>query len=362
MSRLTFCFPPRKWSFLLCLFVLTLLHNMSADAEEDKNPTQCSINGSSNFTLNLSNVLVESYEPGVGKEVYNSGIRPISYHCHYNKVDGSSTLRAKLRINIANNAALITQLERIGLKMQIGYSGPNGQGLAWYDLNEVRDFASLVTANPGGDIYSSFDFALRISTISGFSGVVKTQVLAIRPLISISLGSGDVIVGTGLNINTSDFYLSLIPRCFGKVDITPSVISFGHIYISQSSVNKQASFTITARRDTACMAAGSNDSYSSFNLTSTFAPASGNYLPGNNRSLLLTADNSNGSSNGLELSLQDESAAPVPFNTSIPFGKLQKDVGNNNASLTRRYTAHLTGHPLLSGPFSAAVVVTITYE
>ncbi|ECI5748666.1 hypothetical protein D5P88_22095 [Salmonella enterica subsp. enterica] len=355
MSRLTFCFPPGTWPLLLCIFILTSFYNIPAYAAG----SWCRSGGSNDIMLSLNDVKV-THTPGQGQEVYNSGKITTNYQCYQAPGDSSSALRARLRISIANAAALDAQLRAVGLKLQIAYSDGGFPLGSYYDLNEVADFASANTMGSGITLNSSFNFALRITTLSGFSGAVKVHIPEIRPLVSVSPGLGDLTIGTGLNISTSGFNLNVIPRCFGRVNITPSVISFGHIYTFQSSVNKQASFTVTASRDTGCLTPGDNDSYDWFDLYSTFT--SGNALTDGNKSLLLA--DSKGTLNGLKLSLQDESAAPVLFSTSSTFGKLWKDTGSNNASLTKRYTArlNLTGQPLVTGPFSADVVVTITYE
>ncbi|HAT1681583.1 TPA: fimbrial protein [Klebsiella oxytoca] len=155
--------------------------------------------------------------------------------------------------------------------------------------------------------------------------------------------------------------MSIVPKCFGQVSVSPGTVNFGRVYTfqSQSGFSKTAPFSITARRDTGCLLNGDNDQYDSFTLKSTFTTQ--NALTDGNKAILLTAPD--GSPNGLKLYIKDKKG-DVTFGQPGDFGELTKPAGNNAAITTKTYTAELqsTGQPLVTGKFDADVVVTITWQ
>lgn len=345
MSGRIFHILPGKWCFTLLFFAVLVVLSPRARA------TGCT--GVPGGTITFPDIIIDPSHASQGGVLYESGPLSFQYSCANNNPFGSGKLTLKYAIN--GYQSLAAQLKNAGLTMQINLTSFSS---AYYNITEVADFASFFSYAPGvHDVnYITSPFRLRIVKNGAFTGAAKISFPAVNNLVSVSLGPGTTSAG----LNASAFYVESIPSCFGRVEINPSTISFGHVYNFQQQINKQVSFTVTAHRDTGCLASGVNDSYDWFNLYSTFT--SGNALTDGNRSLLLT--DRNGTLNGLKLSLQDESATPVSFSTSSTFGKLWKDAGSNNASLTRRYTArlNLTGQPLVTGPFSADVVVTITYQ
>lgn len=348
MGRRIFLIHPERWAGLLFAIFL-----VAAYVPQTMASSGCTSTGGG-VSISLPDILIDPAHALQGGRLYESPSYGIAYTCINNT---SSRLYIKTTVNGVQS--LSGQLKKAGLSMQIVL--PDLGGETGFDITESKDFSSIYTINPGESFRGGYlTFKLRIVKQGTFTGVAKISFPAVKNLIGVSLGPGTDTAGMDGNA----FYVESIPSCFGRVEINPSTISFGHIYTFQSSVNKQASFTVTASRntDTSCLKPGDNDSYDWFDLYSTFTSTSGNALMDGNKSLWLT--DSKGTLNGLKLSLQDESAATVLFNTSSTFGKLWKDTGSNNASLTKRYTArlNLTGQPLVTGPFSAGVVVTITYQ
>lgn len=310
-------------------------------------------------TWNIPPITVTPEATGGSAVLYESENYTFSSLCTNSNAFGSDNLYAKLILHEVRSVT--DQLKRYGLGMNLVLKSPIG-GWQAYDIGAVNDFSTFTYFEPGTQGYVNYEFRLQLVRNSAFTGAVKVLFPAKTPLLSLGLvrdGSSDLI-GPSSGLNTPAFAVTVIPKCFGKVDIVQPP-SFGHVYTFESQVQKQVSFTITASRNAGCLAQGDHDSYGSFTLNSTFTPKSGAILADGNQALALT--DSGGAPNGLKLSILDQDGGgAVTFGTPVRFGELMQN--GDTAVLRKNYTARLarTGDPLVTGPFSADVVVTVTYN
>lgn len=346
MKLPVYCPRLQEWLPLLCLSLsLLLTAPVSADSS-----TWCRNIGSSLFTIPP---IIMTPQQGSGDFlVYDSGEQFFQYQCYLDPKDSNENQYTKL--SIAHYDELRHQLEQAGLAMFIAFP-PYDTTHTYNVLNGFPDFAGLDRIRPGVLMTASFPFKLVIKKKGTFNGAVKT-IFQQKPVVfTVKI---DTLPGstTSVSYGFNSFRLQIIPQCFGSVEITPNPVNLGHVYTFQSQVQKQIPFTITARRAPGCGEA--NDLYDYFDLLARFDTTAD---MDSNQTILLK--DKQGTLNGLRLSIQDESHnTPILFNQPLTspsvFGQLRKSAGKVSVN----YTARLTGQPLVTGEFSADVVVLITYQ
>ena len=329
------CFSPKKCLFLLVMIFFALF-SLPGQAQ-----TSGCVNKGGTPEFDIGTMILALANGGK----VESPTITWNISCYNGFGQGSVPL---LTINPVNTA----ELSRYGLTLSLVVSN-----YLVYDLSKHSSL-SLDYVESGAAFEKSYSLQLRVSSDGKFGAAFKNvQVPAINSLISASFTEG----GTSASINSRAFYLTYTPKCFGKVDITPQAIAFGRVYTFQTQIQKQASFKVTASRDTSCLSAGVNDSYDFFTLYAAMSSAGDTTGDG---SALLLRDTDN-APNGLSLSISDDATGQnIPLNgTPASFGPLIRGPGNN-AMAYKQYTArlNLTGQPLKTGPFAADVVVTITYQ
>lgn len=336
---------------LLC--TLTILTSMACYAYTLA-PGCYSVGQSQNTSLHIDNITLKSGSyPNIGDIVYTSPVYTIQYQCQAD-VYTAYTYRANL-VSMGDFNTIMDQLKNAGLALRMLVN----DGI-WYSGQLIN-----YTPFPFGD-------AIPPGKNSGVQTVriqLQIEVVANPPnVVSVSLSphtAFKIIMGGlpnqdyGLNINTSAFRLQSIPDCFGRVSISPTWISLGHIYTdypSSQHLPRQIPITITAGQNMGCRGQFS-DNYDIL-LSTTFS-APGQTLTSASQAVALT--NGQGEPNGLALSLKDNAGNPLTFDSPSTFGNLTQSGGD----ISRTYTANLDAIPgteLKTGSFSANVVVNITYQ
>ncbi|HAT1685456.1 TPA: fimbrial protein [Klebsiella oxytoca] len=349
MMKISFCCPRLQgWLSLLCLSLLALL---TAPARAD---SYCMNKGDS--VIPIPTEIMVTPQSG-GGPLYESPMINFQYQCFLDSKDSSQS--KSLQFALSNYGELRQQLDKAGLEVYIVVPNPFGGGENSFNiLDGIQNFTSFGSIGSGATQHGRFDFRLRVVKKSAFSGAVKIYFPEKKPFITLNISG--VTNTQQATIGFDGFNLQIIPTCFGQVD-TPIFVDLGRVYTfqSQPDFSKTVPFSITARRDTGCLLNGDNDQYDSFTLKSTFTTQ--NALTDGNKAILLTAPD--GSPNGLKLYIKDKKG-DVTFGQPGDFGELTKPAGNNAAVTTKNYTAVLaaTGQPLVTGDFSADVVVTITFQ
>lgn len=331
------------WGTVLLLLVMSLLMYSRGLLAA---PGSCTVLSSSSSVFNVGNIVIT---PGQGLVTADSSLLKVDYSCQ-NPESNSEAMRVVMSIN---GVAIVNELRTLGFRVYL-----HRPDIAWTQelTDTITNLDVRTTLNPGESFRSRMDIQLRITKNSDVnSGAIKVNIPSMAPFITFSINYSSPF----FSINTSAFNVISIPACFGKLDIIPSTIYFGHIYAIQTQLNKQASFIIRATRNPACLPTDM-DNYDFITLNGLFQTTNPLMDGGHSVKLLNASDRSI----GLKLSLMDnENNSPVTFNTPEVFGNLVRPP-DNLAMLTKSYTAHLnlSDDPLITGPFSADIVVTISYQ
>ncbi|MBF4113271.1 hypothetical protein IN593_20480, partial [Enterobacter cloacae] len=155
----------------------------------------------------------------------------------------------------------------------------------------------------------------------------------------------------GVLLTSTPFSIRYMPDNFGYVSLSTTTVNLGHIYTNYQNPAKRARFEVTAGQR---MGVGGPEGDFTIPLQTTFT-ATGKTLT------------DNGQANGLKLSILDTSSGDkLTFGQPSDLGKLKSGgTGILATPVSKDYTALLeqdAGTPLRTGPFSANVVVTVTYN
>ncbi|EKA7436212.1 fimbrial protein [Salmonella enterica] len=334
---------------LLC--TLTILTSMACYAI----PPGCySASLGQDTTFHVNNITLRSgSHPNVGDIIYTSPAYTIQYQCQAGDYS-ATTYRANL-VSLPDFNVLRDQLRNAGLALRMLVN----DGI-WYSGQLINytpfPFGDAIPAGQNSQV-QSVRIQLQIEVVSSPPNVVSVS-LSPHTAFKIIIG-GIPDQNYGLNINTSGFRLQSIPDCFGRVSISPTWVSLGHIYTdypSSQHLPRQIPITITAGQNIGCTGQFS-DNYDIL-LSTTFS-APGQTLTSASQAVALT--NGQGEPNGLALSLKDNAGNPLTFDSPSTFGNLTQSGGD----ISRTYTANLDAIPgteLKTGSFSANVVVNITYQ
>ncbi|HAK4778110.1 TPA: fimbrial protein [Salmonella enterica] len=311
--------------------------------------------GTGDTNISLPNINYKSSKvPPIGQVLYTSPPYTIRYTCSPPfGYDGRPTLAKTgdfgLMKNAFNNAGL-------GLNITIQEQGQPAVTYSWDDMQwTTKEFGTLLN----GTETRTATFTLSLFVNRTTNNVMFTDIPAMNSFRIIAykqdLGS------TPVNIHSSPFSIRYIPDNFGSVSIYPSSqISLGHIYTDYPVGSRRVSFAVVASQS--YMGGGITNDYN-LPLNVTFT-VNGNPLTDAGQSIMLTT--SGGQPNGLKLSLLDGETGPrLTFGQVTSLGSIIARPGVAPSSPKKTYTALLEtipGQPLKTGPFSADVVVTVTYN
>ncbi|EBR8158756.1 fimbrial protein [Salmonella enterica subsp. enterica serovar Newport] len=361
MRRCTDTFlPPVRWRGLPSRIVpaLTILTTLAAASPAHALESDIGSCGSANnpndsgptILLTIPSSINMKQNDSTGS-VYTSPDIPIKFRC---RIRGSYPQQPAL-VREAAFGSVYDALKEAGLTIQMVVNGQD-----W-----TPDTSGGGELFPLGDTYVS-DTGTRQFTL-GFR-LLRTSEGSLPPTtfnpgvlfriwpMNANIGQPN-FAGPGIQFNP--FTVQVIPECIGNVSITPSQIDFGHVmtdYLSQT-LPRTRPFTVRAATNSGESCRGGE--LFSLTLNSVFT-ADGTPKNGTNDALLL----SNGQEeNGLQLSLKDnQTNSKVIFGTPSAFGAVGPGATN---VVSREYTATLEQTPgasLKTGPFSANVTVTVTYN
>ncbi|ENH1949996.1 hypothetical protein ABVX03_000542 [Salmonella enterica] len=222
------------------------------------------------------------------------------------------------------------------------------------------------TLSFGARIAADSDNVARTATVKLQLVVRRTiysaQIVQVSSLSSFSIIPSPAHVGApSVKINSTAFAIRYLPDNFGTVSVSPATVSVGHIFTDYPTGPKRTSFTVTAAQRAGV--GGPNGNFT-LPLNVTFT-VSGKGLTDAGQAFVLTTDD--GQPNGLKLSLLDgDSGSRLTFDQPSPLGTLVSGaIGTLPPPASKTYTALLElipGQPLKTGPFSADVVATVTYN
>lgn len=352
--------PVRLWALLTgivpALAVLMALTAVTPVYADTSNEGSCGVGQYNpdadwiNFSYNINNINMKAKDAPVGTVLYESTPVTIPFIC---RIKNAYYPQQPALVRLAAFGPVYDALLKAGLNLQLLVNGR-----VWTpDTSGSGEMISL-----GGDYTSStgprtLSLGFRILRSGGASAPLTTVpggvFFRIWPL-NANIGSSN-FAGPGIQFNS--FTLQFIPECIGTVSILPSRINFGHVmtdYLSQT-LPKERTFTVRAEANPSCPNAG----LFSLSLNSEFS-VSGVTVKGTD---VLSLMNDKEEANGLQLTLKDElSGRNVAFGTVSGFGAVSPATPNG---VSRNYTARLEqipGETLKTGPFSADVVVTMTYN
>lgn len=162
--------------------------------------------------------------------------------------------------------------------------------------------------------------------------------------LQITLGTSTNISMAFINLKTPQ--ITYIP-CAMKLSISPDTIDFGLIKNSElaKGVKLQRKFSTSIQKSAGCSAYGAVP----FHINMYFEPTNS----------VINADGSLSLNNGLGLTISDASGKDINYNTIWKINDVTGDLGVKNY-----FTANLhkvSGQDIKTGPFSADVVVRLSY-
>ncbi|EBN4581214.1 hypothetical protein DSP73_21155 [Salmonella enterica] len=352
MSRLTFCFPPGVWPALLCAGML--YHTPAWSDTYGQCGQGNDVTNQTPLIFHIDNLSFPSGQVPANGILYTSPPQTFHYRCTLTQpYPQTPAIYRSGAFGTAYDA-----LRKVGLNLQLLVN----DNIIWTpDTSSGGEYVSL-----GESYYSDTqsrpitlqyrlirDPTVSVSAVRTF--VPGGDYFKIWPLSANFGGAGF----SGVPVRFDGFSLQYIPDCIGRVSITPSQINLGHVMTGylDKTLPKQTNITITAAVNEGCAGAGQ------FNMTLHSQFSTTDTLTDGNQGIRLK--NHSGDFNGLKLYFRDTSTNQnVPLNTPQGFGTIVAGSGSRD-NVTRSYTAvvdAIPGSTLKIGPFSADVVVTITYE
>lgn len=308
-------------------------------------------------------------KPGMlkGAEVFRSHVYSVSYIC---TAELNSNISFATTLYGGNDfGRLIDMLNSAGLGMNISIQetgGTTAENIEWWQIkNTMSTGGGVQFGAPMGSNASNISRSATVQLSLYVESPVNTAQIVQVPTSTFRITPcpprAGCTLGSSAALTIPSFAIRYMPDNFGYVSVTPSSINIGHIYTDYptTSTTKTASFTVEAGQ----RAGGWGGGKFTIPLQVTFT-APGKTLTDGSQAVEMT---SNGMSNGLKLSLLDNSTSTkVTFNQPYDLGVLQSnDRGDTEAPAKKIYTAQLSSIPggtLNTGPFSADVVVTVTYN
>lgn len=321
----------------------------------------CKGTGSTNFHLpNLT--FMSGSLPAVNQILYTSPPYTISYECSSQPQSYYNYAPTLQILSDFQGAEYALRAAGLGLNILIQEQGQPQTTWRWEDFTG----GGSKTFSFGAPIPPRTDNVARTATFR-LQLVVKSyinnaQIVQVPALSAFSIIPGKNFTSApSVPITSTPFAIRYIPSNFGYVSLSPSLVSFGHIYTDYPFSEKRASFSLTAGQRAGV--GGPNSSFT-IPLNATFT-VNGKTLTDAGQSVILTSDD--GQPNGLKLSLSDtDSGNRLTFAQPSAIGTLTSAGPGSLATPVRKtYTALLEkipGQTLRTGSFSADVVVTVTYD
>ncbi|EPZ2137636.1 hypothetical protein ACXKEL_002873 [Salmonella enterica] len=347
---------------LLSILALSLAGTvaMVVTPAQAANYSFCQGTGGTHFTL--PNLTFEAGSlPPAGQILYTSPPYTISYQC---STEYASYYKyAPTLQKLGDFQAAVTALTNAGLGLNILIQ-EQGQPLVTWGWNDMQygsghqSFGAPIPPN-SDNVARTATFRLQLMVIRKID---NAQIVQVPSLSAFSIiPSPSHTAAPAVQITSSPFAIRYMPSNFGYVSLSPSLVSFGHIYTDYPMSGKKVSFSLTAGQRAGV--GGPNSSFT-IPLKATFT-VNGKALTDTGQSAILTTDD--GQPNGLKLSLSDtDSGNRLTFAQPLAIGTLTSaSPGVLATPIRKTYTALLEtipGQPLRTGPFSADVVVTVTYD
>lgn len=328
--------------------VLCLLAGYSLTAAAYNTSSSCT--GTGNTTFSLPNLTFNTNQlPAVGSVLYTSPAYPVSYKCT-TELDSQATFAPMLQ-RLGDFDKVVEALESAGLGLDIilQEAGQPEVTWSWYDMtkNRYKIFGATMPSN-ATDIFRSATFRLRLFVRKP---ITSAKIVQFSALSAFSIIPSLFNYSRGVLLTSTPFSIRYMPDNFGYVSLSTTTVNLGHIYTNYQNPAKRARFEVTAGQR---MGVGGPEGDFTIPLQTTFT-ATGKTLT------------DNGQANGLKLSILDTSSGDkLTFGQPSDLGKLKSGgTGILATPVSKDYTALLeqdAGTPLRTGPFSANVVVTVTYN
>ncbi|VTO29832.1 Uncharacterised protein [Klebsiella pneumoniae] len=339
--------------------VLCLLAGYSLTAAAFNEHSSCTGTGNTRFQMHSVN-LYSGALPAPGTLIYTSPDYTVTYMCT-TELDSTRDFRPTLQ-KLGDFQGAMEALNRAGLKLDISMT-ETGQSPVLWDWNSLQTqntipFGASMGSNQN-DVKRSVTFQLKLYVNTQIN---SAQIVDVGSLTAFSIiPCPNCTASQGVQLTSTPFSIRYMPSNFGYVSISPTTVNLGHIYTNYQNPAKRASFTVTAGQR---MGVGGPDGTFTIPLQTTFT-ATGKTLTDNGQAARMT--NEDGQANGLKLSILDTSSGDrLTFGQPSDLGKLESGgTGILATPVSKNYTALLeqdAGTPLRTGPFSADVVVTVTYN
>lgn len=340
--------------------VLCLLAGYSLTAAAYNTSSSCT--GTGNTTFSLPNLTFNTNQlPAVGAVLYTSPAYPVSYKCT-TELSHSVTFAPMLQ-KLGDFNGVIEALSSAGLGLDIILqetgTGQPEVTWSWYDMQRQNTKVFGRSMPPDTtDIPRSATFKLRLFVREP---ITNAKIVQFPARTAFNIIPALTNYTRGVNLTSTPFSIRYLPDNFGYVSLSTTTVNLGHIYTNYQNPAKRASFTVTAGQR---MGVGGPDGTFTIPLQTTFT-ATGKTLTDNGQAARMT--NEDGQANGLKLSILDTSSGDrLTFGQPSDLGKLKSGgTGIPATPVSKNYTALLeqdAGTPLKTGPFSADVVVTVTYN
>ncbi|EGW7922156.1 hypothetical protein JGX56_004780 [Salmonella enterica] len=355
-----------EWSFnmktkltvlvmMLCSFCVTKVYAV------DPVLNACIVTSGQNINFQNINITNDNFKPGPDSVIYR-----MTQNFRFKCLMGYSGKLPMLVFNQEYFKNFSRTLDSMGLgfRMIIQESGSGNTGNAsWNDIknisggNELRkEFGTKLPigmTERDATLTLEFLYTTAYSENSAVKNFLETNnALSIIPLPESPRQNGFYL---------SDFNVRILRNGLGKVEVSPSLVNFGHIYTTYGpSQSRQETFTVTARQNSR----PADKQEFTIPLAITFGK--GDLTPATGQTLnLVSLDGPNKSQpNGLQLSIKDENGRKITFDKQEVLGDITI-TGAVTGYQSKTYTAVVTpasGGSLRTGKFSAAIPVTVTYN
>lgn len=343
---------------LLSIQVLTLFLTgiCSTSASAD---SSCVGTGNTTFTMQNIN-LYAGRLPSVGETLYTSPPYTVNYTC---STQPSSWLEFAPTLQVLGDfQTAMSALTRAGLGLNIIIKESDQSPIKWewWEIQQGKPKPFGAPMPDGTDnIRRSATFQLQLVVEKQIN---SAQIVQIGSLTSFSIiPSKSLTAASGVLLTSTPFAIRYMPDNFGTVSVSPASISLGHVYTDYPTSTKPATFTVEASQRAG---AGGPDGSFTIPLQTTFSFTGKKLADGDQAAVMTTSD---GQENGLALYIIDNTTGQrLTFNQPSDLGTLvSKGTGIAPTPVSKKYAAVLKsipGAPLKTGPFSADVVATVTYQ
>lgn len=297
--------------------------------------------------------------PVPGQVLYTSPAYSLSYEC---STEPSFAYKyAPTLQKLGDFQTAVNALNSAGLLLNIIIQEQGQPEVVWtWDRLQYQNTLSF-GARMAPDSDNARTATLKLQLVVGRT-ISSAQIVQVPALSAFSIIPSPVHTASpSARIDSTAFAIRYLPDNFGTVTVSPAMVSFGHVYTDYPTGAKRASFTVTAAQRTGVGGPGGNFTLP---LDVTFT-VKGKALTDAGQAIVMTSDS--GQPNGLKLSLLDgDTGHRLTFGTPGLMGTLVSGAtGTLPAPVRKTYTAlleQIPGQPLVTGPFSADVVATVTYD